>query len=259
MHADRRTELAGTRLAWLFCIIAEADAIGLQKFTEKGRIASRAQPDEVCKLCNKRIAARSGRPARDAADDVRQAVMCEVSLRWYCNKCCSSSVAIAAGGLGTQTRARAVELVCCQSCRRALDAASWRAEPQASGLTLSAAKLSAAHEDLSEAMTDFASALAQLEGLSRTAELQRSVIAQDGRDEDASAQEQAVREALIASRAATTRAHAAVEAALRRVSEVKCPAPPCRDCQLREALLRHVRRFLEDRKPRMLLVEAGYK
>uniref|UniRef100_A0A7S1RKF4 Uncharacterized protein n=1 Tax=Alexandrium catenella TaxID=2925 RepID=A0A7S1RKF4_ALECA len=88
-------------------------------------------------------------------------------------------------------------------------------------------------------MTAFASALAQLEGLSRLS----------GLPSDASgALSDTCAEALGRSQAAATEAQLDVEAQVRAIANIQCVGL---EVKLRDALMQHGRRLLEDLKPRV--------
>lgn len=94
-------------------------------------------------------------------------------------------------------------------------------------------------------MTALADRLSQLDGLTRTAGLLHE------EEEGGMTLTAELQQALATSQAEVTCAQAAVEACLQRMNEIACPGPPQMDGKLRDGLLRHGRKLLEDIKPRL--------
>lgn len=252
---ERHRERAGPRLGWLLTILKEGDAQALARFVEAGRATQRSQPSQACGWCNARVAARPDAAA--SAAGVKVAKACQLCLGWHCADCCAFWLRFAASE-APKRGSRPPELECCEACRRLFDVLLWQKEQPPAGLAASSSQLLAMHAELSGALTSLAAALAQLEGLSRIAELTQSVdhSVEDREEEELARAE--CRKATADCCGAAAGAQAAAEGIIRKLAEVQCPAaqgPRAGDARLREALVRHGRLALEGLRPRLRAAE----
>ncbi|CAE8638847.1 unnamed protein product, partial [Polarella glacialis] len=229
--AERRKTRSGPRLEWLATIIKGGDAQQLFRFVEAARVAGQdpPKPGEACTRCNARVQPVIAVVAVGGRQSPRDQIakMCKVCLRWHCVKCCSFVVSL---GFGVGA---AVDLQCCDACHRFLDVLRWRREVPPAWLPDSSRQLLAGHGELDRALTAFAAALAQFEGLcrllqemqKRPPEAQEVSRARSGESEGdlSPSPEEECSDALATSRQATESALKAVEARLKSLAAVECP------------------------------------
>jgi len=226
-------------------------------------------------------AAPSNAPKVKAAGSV-PGRCCEVCAKWHCQKCCDHRFEVAtllpsAKPTGRRQTVR-TQLECCNKCRRFLDVATWRHEQvrlqeiwrevyphQASeaemlasprqtrprqdtfgvpdGLANSSRQLLISHGQLKQRVTVAETALAQLDGLARTAEMHH--VSGTKMPDELTAQ-------MLASQKKVSNSLVAIEAALRDLGKVACgdPARPPNDERVKETLTNHIKRQLEVLKPR---------
>lgn len=263
VRARQRRASTGPRLEWLASIAGgqQDDARALAHFVDSGRATRNSRPSETCVWCNARITTRPAAAMRlggsSAVGDLL-ARACEVCARWHCERCRVhredlGTLFVGGGGrtsAAAQNARSHAELECCSACHRFIDALRWRQELLPACLAASSAQLLATYRELSLRMTGLAGALAQLEGLSRLAEIHP--------DDEGSGNvlPDEFRDALSESLGAAADAEGSVQTATSAVSKVACSKSPLRDLQLREALVRHGKRMLEDLRPRLSAARA---
>jgi len=190
---------------------------------------------------------------------------CQVCLRWFCPRCrnfsadLESLIAASPSDVGDRplvrasspsalmrafspSRDSAAVVQCCGECHRYIDGLQWRRKSHLAGFPPSSGLLLAEYNTLTQKHTQLVTHLAQLEGLLRTAEQQ---------NESGEGLHDELQETLESSCASAVATQEAIQASARRIAEVPCPALPHRDMRVREAMVRHAKRLVEDLKPRV--------
>lgn len=242
INAERRLQ-AEPRLDWLLGIAERKAAVELAKFIETARNRP-DDPPKSCAFCSARISEQRGKHG-DA--DPKQAKICRVCSLWYCERCCSHREDVAQFSRCPPPQRLVTELECCERCHKRIDAVRWQRDPLYFGLKSSSQHLLTLHEDLHKQMNALASALAQLDGLSRTAELHR--------DTGFPLPDEIAKE-IEPSCARAKDARKGVEDVVMAISKVQCPAMvnanrKVNDSNLRDALAAHGNSLLVEVKPQL--------
>lgn len=200
---------------------------------------------------------------------------CNVCKRWFCDACCrfthdlASFIGSTDSSSSTSPPARAaspsrassprgswpfarnsrtteLKVECCASCHSFISNRQWRLRQPPSCLRPSSQYLFLEHRSLSTKITQLMSDMAQVEGFSR--HLEQLLDIGDAVSRDCKDALEITRTTAIEALAKASRSQADIEATIKRIEQINCKEPPLRDEVVRDALIRHAKAILKEKK-----------